>query len=361
MENFVVRPGVFCGVLAYLVTPNHIGTKFNQRNSIFRSSIWDATTGQLLSASFKKFVNWSENPENFPVPTTLKGCSIVDKIDGSACIIDYSNSQLSMRTRGTFSVDSADNASDFVHCLSKYPKLSEWLETHPNYSILTEITTPNLRIVLHYGDEPDFWLTGAINKDDYSLMSQTDLDTLALELEMKRPGRYKFDDISTMLNEVDMWNGKEGVCLYSPNGQQIWKIKASSYLVKHRLKEEFSNFEKVLDFYIQEKCPAYNDFYARVESVVDFETANEIRGDISKCVDASKGVNDIVNGMKKFVDGTLRPMGDPTDKKSRGQMARHVLSAYGDTNRASFIFKILDGKDLETDDIKKLYYQVLKK
>lgn len=360
LDEFIVKHGVFCGTPATLVIPNHIGTKFTQHNSIFRSSIWDLD-GNLISASFKKFVNWGENPGNFPTPESLNKTTIVEKIDGSAVIIDYINGVLSMRTRGTFSVITMENAVDFELCLNKYPKISEWLKNNSNYSLITEITTPNLRIVIRYGDEPDFWLTGAINKDDYSLMTQTELDKLAEELGMIRPETYTFSTISDLLENVEKWKDKEGVCAYSNDGQMIHKVKSADYLCKHRLKEEFCNFERVLDFYIAQNCPDFKSFQERVSQVTDWETATEIVGDISKCVDAWKEVRQITSGMNRFVEEKLKPLGNPFDKKDRGQMAKSVLQAYGNTNRSSFVFKCLDGKELDKDDLKKLFYQVLKK
>lgn len=353
LTNFLVKEGIFCGIPAKLITPNHIGTKFDQSNKIFRSSIW-SLDGVLLSAAFKKFVNAGENPDNFPLPSSLDGTAIVDKIDGSLCCIDYINDTLSMRTRGTFSVDTAENVSDFYLCLDKYPKITEWLKNNPNYSLITEITTPNCRIVIRYGDDPDFWLTGVINKDDYSLMTQSDLDKLAVELGMKRPSSYTFTSISDLIDNVNKWVGKEGICLYSKDGQEIWKVKSADYCLKHRLKEEFGNIEKIIDFFIQCKCPQYQVFLEKISEVVDWETANEVRGDVSNICDAYKEVNKIVHGMQVFVDMVLSPL------KTRREQAEKVLSSYGTTNRAAFVFKTLDKKPLGDDDLKKLLYQCLK-
>ena len=360
LAEFLVKEGNFCGVPSKLIIPNHIGTKFTQTNKIFRSSVWDLC-GNLLSASYFKFVNFGENPDNFPVPLSLDNTTIVDKIDGSACIIDVINDRISMRTRGVFDINGMENANDFHFCLDKYPKIVTWLQANSNYSLITEITTPNLRIVIRYGDDPDFWLTGAINKDDYSLMPQAELNKLALELGLKRPSEYTFSSITDLLENVEKWVGKEGVCLYSSDGQSIWKVKSADYLVKHRLKDELGNFEKVVDFYAQEGFPQFSEFQARVAVLVDWETATEIVGDISRCVDAYKEVSKIIDGMQKFVNDTLLPMGNPQVKADRAKIAKHVISAYGITNRATFIFKLLDSKPLEKDDKKKLLYQCLSK
>ncbi len=353
-ESFMVHDHVLNGEMFHLVQPQHINCKWTQKNKHFRSSLWNVD-GELVSASFPKFTNWGENPENFPVPTSLDNTTIVDKIDGSTCIIDYTNGTISMRTRGTVTYESADNKNDFEICLSKYPKLIEWLKSNSNYSLLTEITTPNNRIVIRYGDDPEFWLTGAIDKVDYSLMPQKELDVLANNLGMIRPNTYKFSTIADLLTNVEKWTGKEGVCLYSSDGQNIWKIKSSEYLIKHRLKDEFRNLEKILDFYISEKCPSYHEFYDRVAQIVDFETATEIRGDISRCIDAWKDVQKIINGMMVFVNDTLSKL------PSRKEQAIKIMSSYGTTNRSQYVFSILDSRPLTDDQIRKLFWQVLKK
>ena len=41
LSEFIIKEDLFCGIPAKLIVPNHIGTKFNQKNKIFRSSIWD--------------------------------------------------------------------------------------------------------------------------------------------------------------------------------------------------------------------------------------------------------------------------------------------------------------------------------
>jgi hypothetical protein len=76
---------------------------------------------------------------------------------------------------------------------------------------------------------------------------------------------------------------------------------------------------------------------------------------VSRICDGAVGVNAIISGMKLFVNETLKQL--PTRK----DQAIKVIQSYGNTNRASFVFKLLDGKNLETEDRKKLLYQVLKK
>ncbi len=64
--------------------------------------------------------------------------------------------------------------------------------------------------------------------------------------------------------------------------------------------------------------------------------------------------NKIVEGMNSFVNNRLRSL------PSRKEQAQLVISSYGETNRASFLFKLLDGKSLGKEEYKKLMFQVLK-
>jgi len=351
--QFYVNEHVLNGEMVYLVIPQQMGCHWTQQNKIFRSSLWDHN-GNLLSAGFPKFVNFSENPEVFPVPLTINNCFFVEKIDGSLTCIDYRNNQISMRTRGTISVDSLQNSADFYYCLSKYPKISQWLKENSHYTLLCEITTPNLRIILDYGNEPDFWLVGAINKNDYSLMTQLELNELKNVLGLRRPELFSFNSIEELLVKVSAWSDKEGVCLYSKNGQEIHKIKAVRYLFLHHMKSELNSLEKVLDVYFAVGKPSYQDFCKYLETTFDYELMRQCIPLISKICEATKEVNQIINGMNNFIITQLKPL------NTRKLQAASIIHSYGKTNRSNFIFSLLDGKQLTNDQIKKLYFQVLK-
>ena len=353
LTEFAIKEGVFGGIWSKLITPIHIGTKFTQKNKIFRSSIW-STNGELLSAGLPKFVNFSENPENFPVPLSINNCAFVEKIDGSLCCIDYTNGQVCMRTRGTMSYTSLENAPDFEYCLSTNPSIIEWLKINPHCTVLCELTTPNLKIVLDYGLTPQFWLVGVVNKNDYSLMPQNELDNLAVELGIQRPNSFSFNTIEQLLAEVSKWVGREGICLYSNGGREIHKIKADSYLKLHRFKSN-ATLENTLELFFSYGRPSYQEFETQLQLQFDYECWNMVRGFASNVCDASKEVQKILEGFDVFVEKTLRPL------STRREQAQKVLESYGTTNRASFVFTRLDSKLLTDDQVKKLFWQILKK
>ena len=352
--QFMVHEHSLNGEIVHLIQPQHIGTQWRQDNKHLRSVVVNYE-GKIISAGLPKFTNYSENPEHFPVPTSLRNCTVVNKLDGSLLIVSKYKNQFILRTRGTVDASVLANGSEleiFKNTILK--KISVDLMETWNYSLLFEWLSPLNVIVLRYSDEPDWQLIGAVNHTDYSLFSQTEVDEYAKMFDLKRPEKFTFNDISDMLQIVDKWQDREGVCLYSKNDQVIHKIKASKYLLLHHLKSELSNIEKVLDVWLEQGMPDYNTFYNYIFTTFDFELAEQVKGMISRIVDGKKEVNKIVEGMNDFVNNRLRSL------STRKEQAQLVISSYGETNRASFLFKLLDGKSLGKEEYKKLMFQVLK-
>lgn len=353
-SEFYVNQHIIAGQVVYLIIPHQIGTKWTSENMIFRSSVWDSD-GNPVSLSYKKFWNFGEMPELSPTPKTLDGTTIVDKIDGSTLIVSKFRDQFIIRTRGSMDVLAQPNASEIEILKKKYPEIFELganLETWP-YSIIMEWVTPSNKIVLTY-PEVDFILTGIVNHDDYSLWQQSELDTFAKTFGMKRPSTYTFNSVDDLVKNVDKWDGREGVVWYHSGGQRLIKIKAAKYLFLHRMKSELSSLEKVIDVWISRGYPSYTDFYNYIQMTFDYELAEYCRGNISNICDGYKEVQQIIAHMKAFVE--------PLKTLPRRDAAMKIIASYGgvSNNRAAFCFKILDGKTLGGDDIKKLLFQTLK-
>jgi|FAXJ01.1.fsa_nt_gi hypothetical protein len=359
-EQFMVHPHVVYGQTLFLVQPQHIGAKFTQGNKHFRSSVWDAD-GNLVSAAFPKFPNWGENPDNFPVPKSLEDAHVVEKVDGSLLIVSRWDGRIMQRTRGTVDATKLNNGHELELFNQQYRGAIDWLLTPfvtPNglstYSLLFEWVSPNQRIILNYGDSPAWYLVGCVYHDDYSLKTQPQLDEMANQYGFNRPPSYTFPSLADLMSGVEAWKGKEGVVIYSDNDQMLHKVKAFDYLIKHRFKSE-ATLENTLELYFSNERPPYQEFERRLIESFDYECFEMVRGYASSICDAAKDVQRIVEGIDEFVEGTLRPL--PT----RRAQAEKVLASYGQTNRSAFVFARLDNKVLNDDQMKKLYWQVLKK
>jgi hypothetical protein len=360
--QFMIHEHIVNGEILYLVQPQFIGVKWTQANKIFRSSVWN-NDGELVSGAFPKFMNWGENPEHFPVPTSLKDAVITEKIDGSLLIVSKYKGQIILRTRGTSDARKLEKngyeleifeqtilpvVESMMFC--EVAGLDTW-----RFSVLFEWVSPKQRIILNYGDQPEWYLVGIVDHNDYSIFSQEMLNGYALQHNFRRPPVYTFPTIEDLMSNVEAWKGKEGVVIYSNQGQSLHKVKGFWYLALHRMKEALSSIDKVIDVWYEQGEPSYTNFEAYITGQFDYELWTQIRPEASRICDAAKDVQQIIAGMQKFVDETLKPL--PTRKAQ----AEKVLSSYGKTNRSQFVFKLLDRKPLGDEDRKKLLYQCLKK
>lgn len=347
----MVHPHEIAGETCYLVQPIHIGAKWTKDNLIFRSSVWNSV-GELISASFKKFFNWGEQPALAYTPFSLTangGCELMEKLDGSTLIVSRYKGQLIMRTRGTVDARKLDNGHEIDWLVDKYPALSSVPE---GVSHIYEWVSPENKIVLNYGEDPDVYLIAIIDHKDYSLKSQKHLDECAALYGFKRPARYNFGSVKEMLEAVEQLKGKEGLCVYCNGGQDIRKVKSAWYLALHRMKTELGSYERVVDFYFNMNRPTYQEYYDFIVKNYDYELAETVRGSISTICEGMKEVDQIIASMKAKVE--------PLKKLPRKDAAAIILQAYGQTNRSGMAFNLMDGKPLSNDDIKKLLYQVTK-
>lgn len=363
LDEFNINEYQMFGENIVLCSPKNMGVSWNEQNLILRSVVYRKEDFFPISLSFKKFFNWGEQPTLSEVPRSLNNSTIVEKLDGSTCIVSKYKEKFILRTRGTVDAFNLDNGHELELLKTKYPNvysptnITKFVDEETwDFSLLFEWVSPLQRIVINYGDEPDWYLVGMVRHTDYSLATQDQLDYIAKVNNFKRPLTYTFNNIVEMLMEIENWKGKEGVVVYSSGGQTLHKCKAAHYLMLHRLKSELSSTEKVIDVWLSQGRPSYNVYFDYLATTFDFELANQVRGTISNVCDAYKEVNNIIDGMHRFVEKVK-------NMSSRKEQAVSIISSYGkETNRSGFVFKILDGKDLRLDDdaIKKLLFQVLK-
>jgi hypothetical protein len=336
--------------LLYLIYPNHIGAQWTNENMVYRSSIW-TLDGAPVSLGFKKFFNYNEKPNLVPDPVDLTKCFVKEKIDGSTIIISRYKGIPIIRTRGTFDASGMDNGYEIEYLKQKYPNVFEnellKAETH---SILLEWVSPDNKIVLSYGDEPDAYLIGIVKHDDYTYLKQSELIEYGVKFGIQTSNTYHFRTITEMIETVQAFKGKEGVCVYFNKEQDIKKIKGLEYLALHAFKGQVSA-KNLIELFLEYGMPDYNTFMSKIEAQFDFECAQMARSYVSKISDAFKDVKKIKEGMERFVI--------PLKILSRKEAALKIMEAYGNTNRSGFAFKLLDGNDFTKDMYKKLLFQTV--
>jgi len=353
--QFMVHEHIVNGEVLTLVQPQHIGCNWTKDNTHFRSSLWNSE-GELVSAGFPKFVNWGEKPEVFPLPNSLEGATVVDKLDGSLLIVSKYKGNYILRTRGTSDASTMENGHELeLFKETVLPKVIAFMPSRDTWetSVLFEWTSPENKIVINYGDVPTWSLVGVVSHQSYQLLDQESLDYYANQFGFTRPASYKFSSIENLIEDIAKLTGREGVCVYSNNDQMIHKVKSEWYLIRHRMKSELNSMEKLMDFWFNNGAPGYAEFQDVIQKF-DFEIWDDVRGNASKIIDGKKEVDKIVAHMIDFTNALKLSC------HTRKEQAGKVISAYGDTNRAAFLFRLLDGKTLGNEELKKLMFQVLK-
>jgi hypothetical protein len=355
LTSFKLKDGILNGQLVYLINPLDFNCKWTRENLHFRSVLVDYD-GNILSRGFNKFFNVGESPDLYPNPEKYKDWVLTNKEDGSLAICDYIFDCLNVRTRGTISYKDHDNTVDFDYVIQKY-NISPVVKKYNEYSILFEIYSPTNVIVLKPYTEPEIVLLGAIHKETgiyYPFYTQLGKE-IQSHLNCKVPEIFNFSgNIINIVEKIKLWKNKEGIVLNYNNSQNQLKIKSLWYLSLHRFKSE-ATLENTLDLYFSYDKPSYQEFASKLTETFDYECFEMVRGYASQICDASKEVNKIVDGFESFIDNQLKSL------STRKEQAQKVISSYSESNRSSMIFSLLDGKNLTTDQQKKLFWQVLKK
>jgi len=280
-EQFKFKDCVIAGDECWLINPVDMSTKWDDDNARFCSCIVRKSDNFVVSQGFGKFTNFGERPDFQPWDNSWK-IEARMKLDGSLLIISKYKGELICRTRGTIDARQMANGYEIDFLLKKYNLFFETVKRGPedhHISYLFEWTTPNNIIVLREHNEPTLTLVGAVvNNYYYEYATQSYLDDLARVYGLNRPQKYEYNSIEECILDVAAWRGKEGVVLYSPDGQTLKKIKADEYCELHKLATGIKGIKQVLDvFMASPKFVEPDDFYKYIETTLDFEIAEKCK------------------------------------------------------------------------------------
>lgn len=342
-EEFNFRDCIIGGDECFLIFPNDIKAKWNEENLHFRSIILRKNDHKVISVGFKKFHNLFEKPDLDPFPDGEFDC--VDKMDGSLLICSCHNNEFIFRTRGTSDVRILDNGNEIDFLLEKYPKIRPFVFHNSNYSILFEWETPSNRTVIDRVKEPTLTLIGIVNHEDFFYVSQEELDEKAKVIECERPQKHHFNSIKECVNDVKYWKGKEGVVIYSKDGQSLRKIKADEYLRLHKIFSGYKTIKSFLDLFMVSDCSTYSGFYNFVERTVDYEIAEQGKDFMEQITNAYTSV------MKKKskVDDIVDKHSELFSRKEKAQIFQEHWKDW----RLSYAFSYLDGVGLSDKLLRK--------
>ena len=342
-EQFTFKEGIIGGDECILITPNNITCKWSQDTLKFRSIIVRKSDGHIISRGFSKFHNWFEKPDLDKFPDGP--FDAIAKMDGSLIIWGTHNGELIHRTRGTFNAEAMANGGEISFLIKKYPLLQAAIKINRDYSILTEWQTPTNVIVINEVDEPTLTLVGVIHNENGKLVSQAELDERSIAWGLNRPTRYHYNSISECIADVEMWTGKEGIVLYSEDGQHLRKIKSEWYCELHKLATGIKNINQVLDvFMVSPKFTKYSEFYSYVETTLDHEIAERVKDDMVKICAAYTKTLEKLEYVKRVVESVKSGF-------TRKEQALEFQSHWNDW-RLAVAFTLLDNKEIPDKSIR---------
>jgi hypothetical protein len=335
--EFNFKDCVIAGDECWLITPKDMATKWSDENSRFRSCIVRKDDNHVISQGFGKFTNFGEQPAFQPWD---KSWSIEarHKLDGSLLIVSIHKDVVVARTRGTIDASQLPNGAELEVLKQKYPVVFCSDEMNHSYSYLYEWTTPTNVIVLREHNEPTLTLIGIVDNETCTYSSNCVLDWYANVIGVERPTKYEYSSVEDCILDVNAWRGKEGVVLYSPDGQTLKKIKASEYCQLHKIATGLKTVKHVMDMFIASpRFTEYKDFYNYVEVMFDFEIAEKIKDDIAVIVQAYTNYLTKLDSLRKFVK-------ELSYYETRREQAICITSKYSDW-RKSYAFNLLDNRE----------------
>jgi hypothetical protein len=278
-------------------------------------------------------------------------------VHNSLLIVSRYEGQWITRTRGTVDARQLPNGHEIDLLIEKYKKFFEDSDAIDSISALEqswlfEWTTPSNIIVLKESDEYELTLIGIVSNEDAAYYSQAYVDICAIKYDFKRPEMYHYNSVSECIADVTAWKGKEGVVIYSPNGQTLKKIKASEYCELHKIATGIKNVKNVLDVFMESpKFTKCEDFYSHIEKLLDFEIAEKCKPFIQEITDAYakfvKGV-DNMNERIPFIQ----------NYETRKEQAMAIQQEFRDWKTA-IAFLLLDNRKVDDKVVRKAMEKIL--
>jgi hypothetical protein len=338
-----------------LIHRKEAGVKWNDKNKYFRSSLWDKETGKLISAGFRAFVNYGEQPDFEPIAkeSTFRA---ITKVDGSLLIVSNHKGELIVRTRGTVDASQLENGFEIELLKKRYPKAfyNEWIEDGL-YTLLFEWTTPTNQIVLNETAEPTLWLIGMVSHSDYSYIPQHNLNIYAKEMGVERPKSFGIrlgDNIEEFKKSIEPLKDIEGVVIYDePAGDEtnqiLKKIKTLRYLELHRVFTGIKTVDHLFDVFVEYNQPPREEFEKQLATNFEWELVTTLKplldGLYEKTLIIAKKVFWVIMYLQNpdFVE---------LDRKGKAQKILELFPEY-----AWIGFSLLDGKELDPHKLWKTF------
>jgi RNA ligase len=318
-----------------------LAKRWNAVERVSRGLVIHWPTATVAALPFEKFFNLDEREETQLATLPLdERVEITAKLDGSLGIVFFNPDKETWRvvTRGSFTSEQALWATEFLN--REYPKLQEEFSEEGNaITLLVEIIYPENRVVVNYGEERQLYLLGVRGNNSGNDWSYDAVKMLARYIGMPVAPRVKAKSINDLLPLVKTARNIEGWVIRFTKSNLRVKLKTEEYLKLHRLVTNLSPI-RVRDLMLQGP-DKFREFL--VEIPEEFQKEVE---DIKWWIDI-----DVASEKIKFRN-QLWQVFSQVARQHRKDFALAVKEQFPET--ASWLFALLDDKDIYPDLVKKI-------
>lgn len=221
--------GVEVVIIAYMISNDDLWSKKFGLET--RGPTFEKATGKLISLPFEKFFNVNEKAHTQAhIVQDYDVDFILDKRDGSMITGALINGSVFLKTKKSFYSDVAIDANDDCpqHIWNFFRDALSL-----KYSPIFEYTSPDNKVVLNYGNEPQFVLLAIRDMTDGSYVSYNDSRNLAVRYGVQMVDRVSFNTVKECLDSQLTAEDIEGWVVYTNEGR--FKVKTKWYCDRHHL------------------------------------------------------------------------------------------------------------------------------
>ena len=304
-------------IISYMIGDNDL---WNKPLAAECRGITFAADGNCVCRPFHKFFNVNENQSTQLDDIRDRSFEILEKRDGSMITPVLVGDDIVWKSKKSFYSDLAIEAGKNVP--SEIEEFSRRM-IYAGWTPIFEYTSPNSRIVIDYGQQPEYVLLSMRDIESGVYLTYPAMEYLAFKYEIPLISRYSVT-IDDCINEIDTLTDFEGWVLRDRNGFHC-KLKTAWYLRNHRAKTELRERD-VADMVVN-------------ETIDDIKSSLALDGyDLSPIEHIEREVNRDFSYMQQYVDHVVKNIKDKTDYKS-------IALEYGNDAYFNLIMSEVRGKE----------------
>lgn len=273
-------------IVCYMVSDDEIWKTPHGRET--RGVAFDES-GMPICVPFHKFfnVNEKEITQAFMVEGAMSwGFYVAEKMDGSMVTPYVDGDKVIFKTKKSFYSDVAIMATEFAQTKQNILNFCHaWSDI---YTPIFEFTSPDQKIVLDYGEEPQLTLLAMRDNTSHRYASREFLESTAQQFGVPLVKLEDFETLEDILEAAKTREGIEGWVIYTD--RDLYKVKTRWYVDRHNLIDirERDVAEMVFDDTI-------DDLMANIEEVGGPEAVEKVEN-IRAVIHAQ--ISDAVNTVK---------------------------------------------------------------